>query len=344
MAAPVGLKIRKYLDHSIETVSPPNTPEEVHVILEFAKGEMWGEAKATCANRVIISHDIANSKLASLEKFGETLKVYKPTLVIFSGVHMLDSQPRDFWIERLYDIADVLKTIPRTVPIHLEMATLGNLQLWSRLADKLFPLIDSLGLNEQEMVSLAKSKEANFNFTQIGPKPSITDASDLLHWLYTEYGALERNDSRLTRIHFHSLSFHVIVSPKGELRGVEWKNGLTAVMEGSKTASAQACNSEDISSDKFELQIPDKFPLSSQDEMLRNSVIEYSDVNGYVAWMRQEIDYFLAPVRVCRKPGKTVGLGDAISATGLLKSEFKFTQRKVKSKTKHKKHSKTNKN
>ena len=44
--------------------------------------------------------------------------------------------------------------------------------------------------------------------------------------------------------------------------------------------------------------------------------------NGYVAWQRDNLDYFMSPVYVCRKPLKTVGLGDAISSAGLLNSEF----------------------
>ena len=332
LVAPVGTKIQQYLSQSIETISPPNTSEEIHIILEYSKGEKWGEVTATCANRVIISHDIANSQLVALNIFNETLNTYDPSLVILSGLHMLDGQPQNVWLERLTSVADTLKRIPRTVPVHLEMATVGNLKFLPHLADTIFPYIDSLGLNEQELVSLVKSKQGDFDFNEIGPKPSITDASDLLHWLYQEYSILDRHDSRLSRVHFHSLSFHIILQPRTEMKGVEWSNGLEAVMRSSKMVSLQACDSQQINSVDFEIQIPNKYVLSRSHKTLSKSVIENTISNGYAAWQRDSIDYYLAPVYVCKSPMKTVGLGDAISAVGLLESKFKFTKRKLKTK------------
>ena len=328
LAGPIGPKLRTFISRDIETISPKDTDEEVHVILEFGKGQQWGKATAKCANRVIISHDIANSRMTALEQFDVYLNEFNPNLIIFTGAHMLDGQSRDFWKQRLVDIRNFLKERPRTVPIHFEMATVGNLQFLPHLADEVFPFVDSIGLNEQELISLAKSKEADFDFTQIGPKPSIPDTSDLLHWLFSSYSSQNRTNSRFTRIHFHTLSYDVIVASKRALGGAMWANSLKAVMEGSKVASLQACDTNEISTALHELQIPDKFRLSNTDEVLHRSEIEYTKENGYVAWQREGIDYYMAPVYVCKNPLKTVGLGDAISATGLLTSEFKFLKSK----------------
>lgn len=303
-------------------MTPENLHEEVHVILEYSKGAKWGTFQATCANRVIISHDIANSELSPLEAFQDALPSFHPDLVVVSGIHMLENQPREFWLKRLRDFVSLLESVPRETPVHLELASVANLQFLSHVAVEVFPFIDSLGLNEQELVSVAKSAGAKFDFNAIGSKPAIPDTSDLLHWLYKEYGALSRKDSRLTRIHFHTLSFHILIQPKEERAGIKWKNGLAAASAGSKAASLQACDRDSITLSDFELQIPMSFPLSHNDEALHKSVVEYNPDNGYVAWLRESTDYFMVPVYVCRKPAKTVGLGDTISATGLLKSEF----------------------
>ncbi len=303
----------------------------MHVIMEYGKGEDWGKARATCANRVIISHDKENSRLTSLEEFESSLETFNPDIVIFTGAHMLDGQPREVWRQRVTDITRVLKNIPRSVLVHFELATIGNLQFVRYLADEVLPQIDSLGLNEQELLSIAKSKEADFDFKTIGPKPAIPDASDILDWLFDTYSPLNINNSRLTRIHFHSLTYHIIVTPKSRLGGTTWKGGLNAVMEGSKIASLQACNTDKIDPSLHELQIPDKFSLSNNDEVLQRAKIEYNPENGYVAWLRDEehkIEYKMSPVYVCRRPLKTVGLGDAISATGLLNSEFTYKKPK----------------
>ena len=330
MTGPIGPKLKKYIKKpNIQTISPQSTREEVHIIMEYSKGEDWGEARATCANRVIISHDKENSGLTSLEIFDSSLVSFKPNLVIFTGAHMLDGQPREEWTRRITDITKVLEKLPRTVQIHFELATIGNLQFMKHLADEVLPYVDSLGLNEQELVSIAKSREANFDFEAIGAKPSIPDACDILNWLFDTYSPLNRNDSRLTRVHFHSLTYHVIVTAKDTLDGTAWRNGLNAVMEGSKIASLQACDTNEIKSSLHELQIPKTFCLSNNDAVLHKSVIEYHPDNGYVAWLRNnEVEFKMSPVYVCKKPLKTVGLGDAISATGLLNSEFKYKKPK----------------
>jgi len=76
---------------------------------------------------------------------------------------------------------------------------------------------------------------------------------------------------------------------------------------------------------KFELQIPLEFPLSQMDPVLSQTEIHFSDVDSPVVWSREGVGYFLSPVLVCKQPLKTVGLGDAISAFGLMHSEFRAT-------------------
>lgn len=299
--------------------------------MEYSKGEDWGDARATCANRVIISHDKENSELTSLDEFESSLDSFEPGVVVFTGAHMLDGQPRELWKQSIMDIVRVLKKIPRGTMVHFELATIGNLQFMSHLAEEVLPHVDSLGLNEQELLSIAKSQRTDFNFTEIGPKPSIPDAGDILYWLFERYSSIDRNNSRLTRIHFHSLTYHILVTPKDRLKGSLWENSLNAVLEGSKIASIQACQTDTIKNSLHELQIPEKFQLSNNDESLQNSAIEYQPENGYVSWLRNKawrIEFNMSPVFVCKKPLKTVGLGDAISAAGLLTSRFSFKSKK----------------
>lgn len=326
LVAPIGSRLKKYLHSRI--ITPPGSSsvkEEVHIIMEYPTGATWGNATAVCANRVIISHDLANSRLQPLEAFEQAVASFKPDLVIFSGAHMMEAQPRKYWEKRTKDLVKVLQTIPRHSPIHLEMATVGDQSFVQYLANQVFAHVDSIGLNEQELLILAQSEGADFNFTEIGSKPSIPHACDLLHWMYTTYTSFQqRRKSRLSRIHFHSLTYHLMVHPTRDLAGSRWKGGVAAVMAGSRKASLQACDTDEITPEKFELKIPMKFKLSNTHEILskKDSEIEYEPANGYVAWQRDNLDYFMSPVYVCRKPLKTVGLGDAISSAGLLNSEF----------------------
>ena len=43
--------------------------DEYHLILEYGKGEVWGDHQSTCANRFIITHDTANGQMAAMDKF-----------------------------------------------------------------------------------------------------------------------------------------------------------------------------------------------------------------------------------------------------------------------------------
>jgi hypothetical protein len=46
----------------------------------------------------------------------------------------------------------------------------------------------------------------------------------------------------------------------------------------------------------------------------------------------QLINYWIAPVMVCKKPVGTVGLGDAISSMGLMYSKYKWFDQNDKGK------------
>ena len=319
LVGPIGPKLRSLLNEQIATPSfTTDSRDEIHMILEYAKGEVWGEVTASCANRVIFSHDVSNAKLVSLETFKESLASFQPNLIVLSGAHLLDGQPQSFWEKRLVDIGELLDSIPHSVPVHWELATVGDLQYFIHMSRALFPRIDSLGLNEQELLSAAKSANASFEFNSIPKKPGIEWTSDLLHWLMTTYA--KQGSSRLSRIHFHSLFFHIVVT----LSGGPWYNADDGLIAGARVAGLQACDTTSFTLSDFELKMPLNFALSITDHKLSFERHHFgSDHSHIVYWKRGEADYFLSPVLVCRVPVKTVGLGDAISSLGLLYTNFK---------------------
>lgn len=307
--------MRTLLNPGIETPSySMNAKEEVHMILEYSSEDEWGDLKSSCANRVIFSHDISNSKMVALEHVEEAVNTVSPDLVILSGAHLLEGQSSDFWVQRLHDAATVLETV--SAPVHWELATVGDLEFCYHLAQVLFPRVESLGLNEQELLSVALSSKAPFDFNAIPSKPTIDYVSDLLHWLMVTYSSVSGKPSVLTRVHLHSLSFHVIAA----VQGGPWTNNKESVMAGAQTAGLQACNMDAINSTAFKIILPNQFRISATDTILSNKL--YTAVNGWTQWSRDRVMYYLSPVLVCKNPSKTVGLGDAISASGLLYSQF----------------------
>lgn len=321
LAGPIGSTLRDLLHPQIHTPTfTPDSQDEVHLIMEYPKGQWWGEITSTCANRVIMSHDVSNAKMVALEEFQKNLNSFRPDLVILSGAHLMQGESDDFKRKRLVDIAGLLGNIPAITPVHSELATIGDLNYLRDLAAATFPLIDSLGLNEQELLSLAKAVGANFDFDHIPSKPGIPTASDLLHWLMQTYTSITREGSRLTRVHFHTLSFHIVATLEAPRC---WHNSASSVLAGTRVAALQACDLEQFDPTKFELRVPLTFPLSESDEQLSHRVVHITPESPVASWLRDGVKYVLTPVLVCKTPLKTVGLGDAISAMGLLHSEFR---------------------
>ena len=316
LVGPIGPKLRNLLDERIATPTfTTDSQDEIHMILEYAKGQRWGEVTAPCANRVIFSHDVSNAKLVALESFQESLEHFNPELIILSGAHLLDGQPKSFWEKRLADIAALLDSIPSSIPVHWELATVGDLHYFYHLSETLFPRINSLGLNEQELLSAAKSANASFDFDSIPKKPGVEWISDLLHWLVGTY--TNREHSRLSRVHFHSLAFHIVAT----LTNGPWHSAPDGLVAGAKVAGLQACNVMSFNPVDFELKMPLNFALSQTDHKF-SSVHRYGSGNHIVHWRRAAVEYYLSPVLVCREPTKTVGLGDAISSLGLFYTNF----------------------
>ena len=151
------------------------------------------------------------------------------------------------------------------------------------------------------------------DFEEREGQPEIHKISDMILWTLKTFGYSSDNpDNKLTRVHFHSLTFHIIGTVKGA-----WHNNKEAVAAGTRTAGQQACGVPHIHPDKVKLQIPRRFKLFTGDE-----VREFDEYNPVTSWELEGYNFVFSPVLVCSHALKTVGLGDSISATGLMYSEY----------------------
>ena len=143
--------------------------------------------------------------------------------------------------------------------------------------------------------------------------------SDILYWALDTFGknSKENPNSRLTRIHFHSLTYHIIaVMPQ------YWSQSEAAAAAGSSAVTRQACNHKDIRVEEVELRTPKYFARSVSNWTLRRNLVKHDNANPTTSWSRDNIDFHFSAVLVCKKPKRTVGLGDCISGTGLQFSKF----------------------
>ncbi|GFO02997.1 ADP-dependent glucokinase [Plakobranchus ocellatus] len=290
--------------------------DEVHLIMEYKVGEAWGNSIAPVANRFVTSFDETNSQMLMMEPFFEVVKSSEYDLMVLSGLHMMDAQPVKMFEQRLDQLIVLLQDVPKSTVSHLELASMANEGFVKQIVEKVLPNVNSLGLNEQELVFASKScggPHHNLFDVEHHGQPDIHKISDILLWLMQTYGHSQKNNpsSRLTRIHFHSLTFHIIA-----VQETSWSNSDNAVAAGAQVAGLQACDTGALTNDLVDLKIPSNFKLFSGD-----SEREFDPDKPLMTWRKNGILFALSPVLVCKHPVKTVGLGDAISATGLMFSQ-----------------------
>ncbi|XP_017403568.1 ADP-dependent glucokinase isoform X1 [Cebus imitator] len=316
LCGPVGPKLHELLDDNVFV--PPESLQEVdefHLILEYQSGEEWGQLKAPHANRFIFSHDLSNGAMNMLEVFVSSLEEFQPDLVVLSGLHMMEGQSKELQRKRLLEVVTSISDIPTGIPVHLELASMTNRELMSSIVhQQVFPAVTSLGLNEQELLFLTQSASGpHSSLSSWNGVPDVGIVSDILFWILKEHGKSKSRDSDLTRIHFHTLVYHILATVDGH-----WANQLAAVAAGARVAGTQACATETIDTSRVSLRAPREFMTSHSEA---GSRIVLNPNKPVVEWYREGISFYFTPVLVCKDPIRTVGLGDAISAEGLFYSE-----------------------
>ncbi|XP_044515062.1 ADP-dependent glucokinase isoform X4 [Gracilinanus agilis] len=216
--------------------------------------------------------------------------------------------------ESFHNISQIASELPGAQHYVGGNAALIGQKLAANSDLKVFPLVNSLGLNEQELLFLSQSASGpHSSLLAWSGVPDVGVVSDILFWILKEHGRSQERASDLTRIHFHTLAYHIVATVDGH-----WGNQLASVAAGARVAGTQACATETIDSGRVSLKAPLAFVTSHSEAGARVSVNPEEPV---VQWHREGVSFHFTPVLVCKDPVRTVGLGDAISAEGLFYSE-----------------------
>ncbi|XP_018408319.1 PREDICTED: ADP-dependent glucokinase isoform X3 [Nanorana parkeri] len=314
LCGPIGPKLHELLDERI-LVPPASLKEqdENHLILEYKAGEKWGSGEAPAASRFIFSHDLSNGAMTSLEILLSSLEEFQPKLLVLSGLHMMEGLTQEARAKRLQEAATALSDVPSDILIHLELASMTDGNLMRGIIHQVFPVISSVGLNEQELLFLSQSSSGPHSALPAWSGiPDVGIVSDILFWILK--GSVH-GDSSLSRVHFHTLAYHIIATVDGF-----WGNQVAAVAAGARIAGAQACASEVIEPSKVTMKSPLEFSTSQTD---MGPTARVSAKEPVAVWSKGGVTFHFTPVLICKEPVRTVGLGDAISAEGLFFSEAK---------------------
>ena len=288
--------------------------DDLHLLFEYNLGDNWGQYTAPRANRFIIHNDYSNMMLDSLDDFIESLSSFQPSLVVVSGLQMLDNFPLDVSIRsnKLRRLQQALASLPSTTKIHFEMASITEERLLKELLDDVIPYADSLGMNEQELANLCSMLEFG-NVTVISdPYPRVAKALDQIRSLYSLLEAKKSSAHRkLSRVHVHTLAYQAILITRDSV----WRNANGAVAKASLTAHRYVCASNKISVDKAKLIMDDSFSVSVEPGSHRMPLVESAPVS---CWSEDDVRFCVAPNLVCTAVQQTGGGGDNVSAAGLV--------------------------
>ncbi|VDK70221.1 unnamed protein product [Litomosoides sigmodontis] len=323
LVGPIGPRSQVLLHPSIvRTNSTRIVKDELRIIIEYKRGEVLDEYVAPASSRFITSHDEYSGSAVVIEMFFKAISQFNPDLVILAGVHLLQNQNKGMRMEKLRLIKRNLLQVKQSIPIHFQLGHMGNADHVADVLHRIVPHVDSLSLNEQELTFF--SHVANGPYTDLYPvfpgAIHVYKVVDMLYWLLTKFGH-DSNDPesknyqyRLSRIHFHSLTFHLMV-----YKGTDWSNLASGLAAGAKTAARQSCKiTNDLHTDNLELRISKAHLLDK--EVGKRYVFEPQ--RPIASWMRHDVIFIYTPALICKFPTRTVGIDDAVSATGLIFSQF----------------------
>ena len=355
LGGPIGETLAGLLDARIRTTSPAEmTADAVHLILDDGKGQTMGDMTAPRANRFILVHDPLNARLAGLEPLNSAVSAAAPPhAFVASGLNQLEALSVEERGARLQDVRSALSELPPALPIHLELASMADAVFVKKMASTLFPLADSFGLNEQELAYLFESVGGRYSDFDFGPEaltgkvPTLRAVTSTIAFVLQRADEWSRaasggaagaatdeaeNDTqtaairRISRVHFHCLSYHVIAERAVPGRERWTKELWRATAQGSAAATNNACGPSAAPTSALtwlkRLLVPEYFQESDL-ELLYDKPCTGEGRNGVCYWTEaggagdMPIMFSLAPVLVCATPRNTVGLGDAISSTGL---------------------------
>lgn len=194
---------------------------------------------------------------------------------------------------------------------------------------QIFELVHSIGLNEQELWLVCQANhgphcmEKNAAAISLDSPPNPGTTGDILYWMMSRFSIETKPASHLSRIHFHTLPYHVVTT----LENSQWRNGPASVSAGARITSTQSCGDPTIQPGKVEMRLGQTFALTngglpSELKNKPSASVRFDPKKPVTNWTAGKINFHLTPVLVCKKPVKTVGLGDAISAMGLLFSGY----------------------
>lgn len=338
----IGPAASALLPAAIRPATPISATDEVHLILEYSKGDgiVGTNDVAPRANRFIITADLSNQNSDAMLLTIEAADAASADVLVVAGLHMLEPLPAATRVESLSRIAAALASRTRRYSVHVELASTADQGFMRDIAATLFQQADSLGFNEQEAAFLYEALDGTYGAgvsqpqdrAQIASHTNISSAAvaTMLRFVLEAYPSL-------SRLHYHSLPYHILAYRSDAVK-VRWRGNAGAVAAGAVAATTEACQAGVGNLTATQISFISALTVATGDPRATLFVTApnaptgtswaLSSASPVAKWTWNstvgDLAFFLAPVPVCNKPVSTVGLGDAISAAGIATDTVNF--------------------
>ncbi len=275
----------------------------IHWILEYNKGlkiELDGTIyEAPRANRFIAAWNPVNCRLRVSEEFKRDIFIIpdKFTHFLVSGFHiLLERYPEGKTCEDfIIPVAEFVTQMKEKLglKVHYEFASIGSSVIRSLVVKHIFPVIDSLGLNEIEFSTLLN------DFGEQDLAKELKDARFPIVKLIDGLLKIMQRTS-LKRIQLHTLGHYIsVIREKNEI------NERTALLFSAILAATRSLlgRYETLEDLKKGLEVP------------TITLTGYEGIKNI-----ESFNFIIVPTKVVQSPKLTVGLGDIISSSGFLLS------------------------
>lgn len=296
----------------------------IHWILEFDKGAQLtlGGQIYTCpkANRFIATYDPLNFKLHIDEGFNKILRKASNPLeyILLSGYQLL-SEPMQSGgsgldrIDESWSDVEAWKQAHPRCKVHLEFASTQNLTIRKALVEKLAPLADTLGCNEQEEIEmLAVMGEEALSHECAKSMDSVS----LFKGLLKIFGKLKPG-----RIQLHMFGLYLTLARKDWEQSAEsMRNGMVfaATLAAAKAGTGSLENESNLLwAQGREVSDHSLKELKALSDYLQKT---YGIVNFESSGIAQTAEFYVVavPTILIEKPVTLVGMGDTISSLSLV--------------------------
>lgn len=294
----------------------------IHYVFEFKEGfYSINDEVIECrrSNRFIVSYDLINSKLEIRKGFYEYSRdnILNYSLAILSGFHLINPnlEPTKTYFDMIEPVSKLITEWKLSNPdiiIHFEVASTKDIQLVHIIIDELIPSVDSIGLNEQELLDFLAIIDPSTHLLLKDDMSAVNLFKGLL--------SLLRRYPRL-RIHLHYLGFYLLLSSPITKQQVQTRKEslIYASLNAARKAETGDMEFENILSDfTYKVSNEGMEQLISLEKHLNKEFKEESDFSRSGYFNTSSFTLVGIPTIVIKKPKYLVGLGDTISSISIL--------------------------